>query len=151
MVIIRKEADGEVFEVLLCTERLLPSSISFEVGAIKQIMLGGCLALRRSFCASCKSRSSFVVSSNFCWKCRASVTDRKRDEKHAVSASSGVLQLPRGNPPPVLGCTRWAQYILSFSALMWHTQVSESRGGHEGNYDGLFETSERMHNGMLNG
>lgn len=126
MVILRKEAHGEAFEVL-CTERLLPSSISFEVGAIKQIMLGGCLALRRSFCASCKSRSSFVVSSNFCWKCRASVTDRKRDEKHAVSASSAVLQLPRGNPP----CP-WLHTLSTihpfFLSLMWHPQVSESRG-----------------------
>lgn len=35
-------------------------------------MLGGCLTLKRSRCASCSSRRSFVVSSNFCWKCWAS-------------------------------------------------------------------------------
>lgn len=84
------------------TEGLLPSSSSLAVGASKQIMLGGCLALRRSFWASCKSRRSFVVSSSFCWKCRASVTERQH---------TCCLILPLGSSsylvvtPPVLGYT----------------------------------------------
>lgn len=56
--------------------RSLPSSSSFSVGASRQIMLGGCLVLKRSFCASCKSRRSLVVSSNFCWTRKASATER---------------------------------------------------------------------------
>ena len=76
------------------TERLLPSSSSLAVGASRQIMLGGCLALRRSFCASCKSRRSFVVSSNFCWKCRASVTDQATHTQLILPpGSSGYLVL----------------------------------------------------------
>lgn len=57
-------------------ERLLPSSNSFSVGASRQIMLGGCLVLKRSFCASCKSCNSLVVSSSFRWTRKASVTYR---------------------------------------------------------------------------
>lgn len=152
----RKEVNG-VLEVYSwnkrgpCTERLLPSSSSLAVGASKQIMLGGCLALRRSFCASCRSRRSFVVSSNFCWKCRASVTGREKDNTHAVNTSSGFLRLPRGNALLVLGYTSWTQYILSSSALMWtpesncYINIREcwQRRGRE-KTDGLLERSKRM-------
>lgn len=57
-------------------ERLLPSSNSFSVGASRQIMLGGCFVLKRSFCASCKSCNSLVVSSSFRWTRKASATYR---------------------------------------------------------------------------
>lgn len=65
--------------------RLSPRSSSLAVGANKQIMFGGCLALSRSFCASWRLCSSLVVSSSLCWNCRASV-DR--------DAHRGSQQLP---------------------------------------------------------
>lgn len=80
-----------------CTMRLLPSSSSLAVGASKQIMFGGCLALRRSLWTSCKLRRSFVVSSNFCWMFRASVWGKENTQR--VNTSSEFLQLPSGNPP----------------------------------------------------
>lgn len=158
----RKEVNG-VLEVYSwnkrgpCTERLLPSSSSLAVGASKQIMLGGCLALRRSFCASCRSRRSFVVSSNFCWKCRASVTGREKDNTHAVNTSSGFLRLPCGNP---LGYTSWTQYILSSSALMWTPESNcyinirecwQSRGGGEKKLTGCWKDLRGWDAERLNG
>lgn len=80
-----------------CTMRLLPSSSSLAVGASKQIMFGGCLALRRSLWTSCKLRRSFVVSSNFCWMFRASVWGKENTQR--VNTSSEFLQLPSGTPP----------------------------------------------------
>lgn len=90
----------------------LPSSISLTLGASKQIMLGGCLALRRSFCASCRSRRSFVVSSNFCWIFRASVMDNKHARLCLLSVQH--LHVPKTSLIFFKPCCRllWLTVIL---------------------------------------
>ncbi len=61
---------------LLCLCVYVPSCSSLAVGASRQMMFGGCLALSLSFWTFCSSLSNTVVSSSFCWKCSASNRER---------------------------------------------------------------------------
>lgn len=133
-----------------CTMRLLPSSSSLAVGASKQIMFGGCLALRRSLWTSCKLRRSFVVSSNFCWMFRASVWGKENTQR--VNTSSEFLQLPSGNPPPpkksFLSNTIYPLFLSPDTdpwVLVLH-QYSKVLKAHDRR---TLERSQRNHNRMM--
>lgn len=96
----------------------VPSCNSFTVGASRQIILGGCLALSLSLWASCRSLSKTVVSSSFFWNCSASET-RTESRSARLSVDISAFTLKHYKKHIHAGGMVWMKIILCSS----HTQL----------------------------